>query len=390
MARLLTLSLLLLLAAVPAADARVPKGPGGAAFYTPPAKIPAKHGKLIRARRLTGAAVPPGGSKTELMLYSVKGVAGEPVAVSGTITYPKGKRPRKGWPVITYAHGTTGIADQCAPSRLGEADGPTQALSGYAFPLFKRWLRAGWAVARTDYEGLGTPGVHPYLVGSSEGQATLDAVLAARKVNRRKVVISGHSQGGHAALWANALAKAYAPRLKARGTLAFAPASHLDEQAQALSALKQPSGLSGLAATILRGVEVQDPSLNILSLLSPRAAELYPLVDTECLPAVAAPEAFGAIAPADLPKPYADISAVVAALRANDPEDLNVRGPLRIEQGDADTTVFPAFTDQTVAGYRAKGVPVAYAKRAGIDHGGIVTDASVQRAATRWIAKRLG
>ncbi len=361
---------LLLLPATAAAD-----------FYSDAAKVPAKHGKLIRSKPLTGPGVPAGGSKTKLLLYSVRGVTAANVAVSGTITYPKGKPPKRGWPVVTWAHGTTGIADKCAPSKFTS---PTNE-----FPLLKRWLKSGWAVARTDYEGLGTPAVHPYLVGTSAGRSVLDIVLAAKKLNRKQVVISGHSQGGHATLWANALAASYAPGLKIRGTVPFAPASHIGEQGQSLSLLTQPSGLSGLAATILRGIEVQDPSLKIASLLSPRAAELYPLTETECLPAVTAESAYGALAPADLAKPYADLTAVIAALSANDPEDLDVKGPLRIEQGDADGTVFPAFTDQTVDGYESKGVKVAYDKRSGLDHSGIVTDAATQKAATKWIAKRL-
>ncbi len=369
----------LLLAAAPAA--------AEADFYTPPAKVPAKHGKLIRSKAQTGLAAPA--KRTKLLLYSSKGVAGKPVAVSGTITYPKGKAPKGGWPVITWAHGTTGIADQCAPSRLTAKDPLTAGYSTYAFPLFKRWLAKGWAVARTDYEGLGTPGVHPYLIGTSEGRATLDVVLAAPKVNRKRVVISGHSQGGHATLWANSIARSYAKALKIRGTVAFAPATHIGEQAGLLTALTSPSGLSGLVATIVRGLEVAQPSLDIPSLLTPAAAALYPRVDTECLGALNQKTEFGGLAPSQLIKEYADTSKVIAAANANDPEDITVHGPLRIEQGAADSTVFPTFTDQTVATYEKAGVTVDYDKRDGLDHSGIVTDTGSQKAATAWIAKRL-
>jgi hypothetical protein len=34
----------------------------------------------------------------------------------------------------------------------------------------------------TDYPGLGTPGVHAYLMGESEGRAVLDSVRAARNL----------------------------------------------------------------------------------------------------------------------------------------------------------------------------------------------------------------
>jgi hypothetical protein len=38
-------------------------------------------------------------------------------------------------------------------------------------------------VVQTDYEGLGTPGTHPYLNGPSEGRRVLDMVRAARRLD---------------------------------------------------------------------------------------------------------------------------------------------------------------------------------------------------------------
>ena len=126
---------------------------------------------------------------------------------------------------MSWAHGTTGIADVCAPSR-----NPKGPYTFYAAKQFGAWLKAGYAVANTDYEGLGTPGIHPYLVGRSEGRGVVDIVRAARQLDgrlSRRYVIAGHSQGGHAALFAAALAPHWAPDLRLRGVAAFAPASHL-------------------------------------------------------------------------------------------------------------------------------------------------------------------
>ena len=148
-----------------------------------------------------------------LLLYRSTAVDGSTVAVSGDVAVPKGKAPKGGWPVISWAHGTVGIADACAPSKVG-----TQA--NYDSPLLNSWLKAGYAVVRTDYEGLGTPGPHPYLIGVSEGRSTLDMVRAARKLNPdigSKLVIAGHSQGGQAALFAASLSKRWTPELKLAG-----------------------------------------------------------------------------------------------------------------------------------------------------------------------------
>src|SRR3954447_13517208 len=190
---------LLLVAALPAsATAKVRKGPAGTAFYTPPKHLPGKgHGGLIWARPLAGAAPLPGGAGSRLLLYRSTGARGKAAAVSGVLTIPKGKAPKGGWPVVTYAHGTTGIADVCAPSR-DSASNPAHGLNAYAYPLLQRWLKAGYAVLRTDYAGLGTPGAHAFLNGHAEGYSVLDAVRAARQLDKRigrRVAIAGHSQG---------------------------------------------------------------------------------------------------------------------------------------------------------------------------------------------------
>ena len=184
----------------------------------------AAHGELLSSAPLTGPAVLTGAAENRYVTYATDGIGGKPVAVSGTIAIPKGTPPAGGWPVVSWAHGTTGIADQCAPSVTGS--GPVTFLN--------RLLDAGYAVVRTDYEGLGTPGDHPYLNGPSEGRSVLDIVRAARAAVpglSKRVLLAGHSQGGHAALWAAAIGPSWTPELKIRGTVAFAPASFLGLQA---------------------------------------------------------------------------------------------------------------------------------------------------------------
>ncbi len=389
----LVLSLLLLAALPPTASAKVRKGPGGTAFYKPPSHLPGSgHGGLIWARKLSGTAALHGGSSNRLVLYRSTGVKGKAVAVSGTVSVPKGHAPKGGWPVITWGHGTTGIADACAPSR-DSASSPAHTLINYAYPLLQRWLKAGYAVVRTDYEGLGTPGDHPYLNGRSEAYSMLDAVRAARKLDRslgRRVIIAGHSQGGQAALWAASLAHKWTPELNVRGTVALAPVSHLAEQSPLLVNLKEPGGLSGLAAMILRGVDIAAPKLGVPAVLGDRAAAFYPLTLTKCLRQLDAPDAYGSVAPAELLRSGADLTAVLAALSTkDDPEDLTIHTNVRVQQGTADSTVFKAFTDPLVEGYRRRGVPVSYKTYEGVDHGGAVKDAHSATDATSYIRSRL-
>jgi hypothetical protein len=368
-------------------------GPAGARFYVPPSPLPGKrHGDLIWARTLTGPAVAPGASSTKVVLYRSQGVNGKAVAVSGIVSLPKGKAPKAGWPVVTWAHGTSGIADQCAPSR-DAAGTPVHPYNAYILPLLTRWLKAGYAVVRTDYEGLGTPGVHPYLIGSSEGRSTLDIVRAARDLDPRvskDMIISGHSQGGHAALWAASLAKRWTPDLELRGTVAFAPASHLDEQIPlTVNLTAAGGGLSGLIGEITRGIAVANPAVDVAAELTPQAAALYPQTLTQCLPELGAAASFGGLAPKDLFKADTDLPALSKLLDVQDPSHLKLTTPVLLEQGLADTTVFPVFTDQLYKELpKNAAIPsLTYIKLPNVDHAGITSAGA--KSASDWIAKRL-
>jgi pimeloyl-ACP methyl ester carboxylesterase len=382
----------LLLAASPASAAKVRKGPSGIAFYTPPSPLPgSKHGDLIWARKLTGQPALAQAGSNQLVLYRSTGVTGKGVAVSGTVSLPKGKAPKGGWPVITWAHGTSGIADICAPSR-DSTSSPAHLLNAYVYPQLNAWLKAGYAVVRTDYEGLGTPGVHPYLNGRSEGRSVLDVVRAARKLTPslgKKVVIAGHSQGGQAALFAASLAKTWTPELTLRGTIAFAPVTHLSEQIPVARSINDPSPLSAYVVMISRGLDLARPQLNIPSLFSDPVTALLPRLDTDCLIQLMAQDEFGGLAPAQVFRGDADLGPVAPALDAeDDAENLTIRTPVRIEQGTADTTVLPPLTDQTVQALKGRGTPLVYKTYPGVDHGSIV--ARAQADATKWLRARLG
>jgi pimeloyl-ACP methyl ester carboxylesterase len=155
------------------------------------------------------------------------------------ILAPSAPASTDGYPIVSWAHGTTGAADQCAPSRAGIEGIPRE---------FRDLVDRGHVVAATDYEGLGTDGVHPYIVGVSEGRSVLDSIRAAQNLADAHAgsgaVVIGHSQGGHAALFAAQLAPTYAPSLDLRGVLAASPPADLlafDDWALRLSAAGHPN-----------------------------------------------------------------------------------------------------------------------------------------------------
>jgi pimeloyl-ACP methyl ester carboxylesterase len=370
--------------AAPAA-AKAPAGPAGDAFYQPPSPLTGKHGGLIWTRRQTGPNALKHAGANQLLLYRSTSLGGATVAVSGSVALPKGKAPKGGWPVIAYAHGTTGSADQCAPTR-GYDD---EKLVSYAYPLLQRWLKAGYAIVRTDYEGLGTPGVHPFLVGESEGRGVLDAVRAARAASpklSKRVVIAGHSQGGHAALFAASLAPKWTPDLNVRGTVALAPPSFLVSQANLVDILTGPGGgLSAFVGLIVRGID-ETTALDPTPVLSDKAAALYPRTLSECYSVLNKPASWGGLAPAEIFRQGADRKPFLAAVAKSEPQSLKIRTPVRIEQGAKDGTVFKNFTDQLVGAYKQSKVKVTYKTYANADHSGVMTAAA--KDATTWIKGR--
>ena len=188
---------------------------------------------------------------------------GAPVTVSGMVFVPRAGSDESR-PIVGYAPGTHGLGDQCAPSTaLRNGDDIEGALIG-------EYLVAGLAVAVTDYEGLGTPGDHAYMVARSAGQSLLDVVRAAQRLEGESlpdagpVGLTGYSQGGHAASWAAQLAGTYAPELDLRGVAAGGTPVNLRNVAEANAG--EPNFGLVLAAGI--GMDTAYPELNLESYLN--------------------------------------------------------------------------------------------------------------------------
>jgi pimeloyl-ACP methyl ester carboxylesterase len=189
-------------------------------LYYPTAEVIAlsRPGQLILNQEIKA----PPGIRAWFVVYGSTGLDGKPVAVSGIVLAPEAAPAEGGYPVVAWAHWTTGVADVCAPSRAG--------LDGIPADV-RDLVGQGYVVTATDYEGLGTAGVHPYLVGISEGRSVLDSIRAVQTLADAhagtEAVVIGLSQGGHAALWSAELAPSYAPGLSLLGALAASPPTDL-------------------------------------------------------------------------------------------------------------------------------------------------------------------
>jgi alpha-beta hydrolase superfamily lysophospholipase len=151
---------------------------------------------------------------------STSGDDGSPTVVSGTVFTPLGQPPSGGWPVVSLGHGTLGWQEDCGPSLSVSLLGQVETV----FAFTKR----GYAVAMTDYQGLGSPGIHPYSDAKTAGLNVIDAVRALRHtfgdVSTRWVALGG-SQGGGASWAANEQAATYAPELTLLGAIGLSPAA---------------------------------------------------------------------------------------------------------------------------------------------------------------------
>jgi pimeloyl-ACP methyl ester carboxylesterase len=164
-----------------------------------------------------------GATYARIIYRSTSGVDDSPTEVSGIVAIPPGQPPKGGWPVISFGHGTTGVLNKCSPSRF-----PTLPGNGL---MMQAMVLNGFAVAMTDYQGLGVPGYyHPFLESKTFGNNMIDAVRAARRVGADlsdQWVAYGHSLGGLAAWAAADRASEYGQGLELMGTLAMAPSADM-------------------------------------------------------------------------------------------------------------------------------------------------------------------
>ncbi len=185
-------------------------------FYTWQAAIP-KPGQLLRQEQLEPTlGLANAAAQLRFLNSSTDGVDGKsPTVVSGLLFIPKGEPPAGGWPLMAWAHETAGMADICAPSWVG--------YSTRIEAFLDTWLARGMAVVATDYQGLGTPGPHPYMAVRPGAYSVLDSIRAVQHsfpAIGKKVLLAGYSQGAGAVFEAAALQPSYAPELDIRGTIA--------------------------------------------------------------------------------------------------------------------------------------------------------------------------
>jgi len=309
-------------------------------FYrTPERGGPVAPGKLVRAEPARDFALPPGVSAIRI-LYGTRTATNDDALASAVVLVPNGPPPANGWPLLAWAHGTSGVATECAPSLMKSLFYDWEGLYVY--------VTMGYAVVATDYTGLGTAGRHAYLEFRSNATDVINAVPAAQAavpaLGQRWVAI-GHSQGGLAVLGVAELEAASAdPNFL--GTVSLAGASDPGDAIDNALKIGQPV-LNGLIAFWAYGVQTRSPELALQQVLTPTALKVFNRsVQHGCSEASGA---FSALRTDEMLQPgWRQVPQVRAYLDGNKPGSRPTRGPLLLI-GGGDDVLFTVAAGQKVA-----------------------------------------
>ncbi|GAA5558104.1 hypothetical protein Asch01_02857 [Acinetobacter schindleri] len=328
-----------------------------------------------------------------VMTYKMLGINNNETQATALLFTPKGTPPAKGWPIVAWAHGTTGVADQCAPSR--------NEINPYIKNMIAGFLQAGYVVVAPDYEGLGEPGgkeLHPFLNLKSEAYSITDAVVAAKDYlgsdASNQWMAVGHSQGGQAALGAAQYA-ARASQMTYKGTVALAPASNFSlilagGEAQAgqepdlNKKIETLASLDTFTALIVAGLRNPNPNLQYSQVFQNPTDEIAKNAESDCYDVLGIK--FGNAMGIYLndkktlegyPRTQANFMSipVVKTFLEKDSQPLQVKvtTPVIIYQGGADKTVPKAATDVLVRSANQKQTSLGYITNNSWDHSSVYT-----------------
>ena len=194
-----------------------------------PGPVTGEPGTLLSQEPLDTAI---NGARAWRIRYVSRDVNGVAHEVSGLVVAPAGRGENR--PILTWCHGTTGLGDAGCPS--AQPDPARELITyfearatqqiDYGVPGLQGFIDDGWVVCATDYQGLGTPGMHQYTVNISNARDGVYMAHAARKLDAgagTALGCAGWSQGGGAAAAVAELDAADYGDLKLIGTVAMSP-----------------------------------------------------------------------------------------------------------------------------------------------------------------------
>lgn len=347
--------------------------------------IPGRVGTLMAQVPLATTVSLPDAARAYRYQYSTLDQHGRIATSTAAVFIPKGTPPPGGWPVIAWAHGTTGLADQCTPSALPR--------SARDHTYLGHWLQQGYAIVASDYVGLGTPGLMPYLDGRTTAHNVVESVIAAQQLGQplaRKWAIVGQSQGGAGAMNAARYATEFSrgSGLDYRGVVGTGVPANLEyifeQVGPSVPPLTLPAALNVYTAYLYAGFADARPAVDIAGALTEKGRQRLRLAAAHCYEPLAA-----ALTGDDVRTwwrtPLQSLPGAAAALRdyMRTPSSGYDR-PIFLGQGLLDTDV-PAPSALSLYGQmRAADQPVTLHVYPDKDHSGTVL--ASMRDSTPWLA----
>ena len=151
--------------------------PPMAPFYASVMKMSAdgKLGQVIKQEKIKTSVK---GAQAWKIAYISSDIEGRNTISTGLVVAPVGQAPAEGRPIIAWAHGTTGTAQNCGPSQVLDPVVPLNeyfllggnSWTDYGIPNVEEFISQGFVVAATDYQGLGGGGKHQYSLANTNGK----------------------------------------------------------------------------------------------------------------------------------------------------------------------------------------------------------------------------
>jgi alpha-beta hydrolase superfamily lysophospholipase len=339
-------------------------------FYDTPHPLPTgKLGELIRTEPAEDYELPPEVSAFRI-LYHSRSAAGEDVAASGVVLIPsEGKPPAGGWPVIAWAHGTTGVARACAPSLMRNV--------GHG-PFLSMYVNLGYAVVATDYAGLGSNFRNAFLDAQSNATDVIGSVSAARSAVPQlgaRWIAMGEGDGSLAAV---AVAEKQS-EIRDPGYLGSIAISRLAD-AKELYTRSPQAPSSSMFAFLACGIKTVYPQFPVTDMLTEKTLALYHHIEENCGEAAELP-------PVEMLKPgWQDNEFVKQYFARNALGQTPAHGPILVISGEADQAVPVSLTASVIARMCKQGDRVQWERYADLEPGRVIGD-SVRDQIT-WIEGR--
>lgn len=396
--------------AAPAAGAGQAQAAGTVRPATPASAAPTQHGTIL-SKELKGTANIPQiddmenafllidhdvPSKYAVDWYRVEfagtDLQNKPLRLVAQLFVPRSPNASS-MPIYTFGPGTTGLVDECAPSK----EEPSARNWGDFQSHMFSYATQGYVAIMPDFEGFNDgPRIHHYYAGELQARVMLDAARAAQrffdengnapaKPKDNGVFFAGYSHGGYVALAARDYAKRYAPELNVKGAIGYGPRSDpttLFKEMPSLGPylLWSYADLYGKDKVPFDRIMLPKwlPTLehDVLSMCIDEIPTYYGANPRQ----VFTPEFLGAIDDASLGQKFPALKQLLdrnkAGLGASDV-------PVLVLQGTEDTVVYPATLKAYMKELCATGARGSYVPYIGIEH--ILTRQVSYEDAVNWM-----